>query len=255
MKIRVTSTNNLIGFLKKLKSVDRSVLLELQKEKLFSKVHTPDKSVMKFASINNSNIFDTIEDFPSNGSDRVKIGIMDVGRLMDCFRHFRPEEDIFLDINVQDVDGESVATELKVLSQSLSIRIKCADLSLLNYVGDDILKLVHSKDGYESRFKIYQSDFSAIDSLCGLETNSQELLTFEIDEDHVISAGDSFRYKLNIGKSDIDIETGSSLKSSIYKSQLNYVDSESYDCYVHNNRIVFFSDQSETSTAIGLIER
>ena len=135
MKIRVTSTTNLIAFLKKLKVVDRSVLLELKEDKLFSKVHTPDKSVMKYASIDNTSIFDPIEDWSDAvSSDRIKMGIMDVGRLMDCFKHFRPEEDIFLELNLQDVDGETVATELKVLSSSLSIRIKCADLSLLSSI-------------------------------------------------------------------------------------------------------------------------
>lgn len=252
MRIRVTSTTNLIAFLKKLKVVDKSVLLELTEDKLFSKVHTPDKSVMKYASVDNTSIFDPIEDWPSAKADRVKMGIMDVSRLMDCFRHFRPEEDIFLELNVQDVDGELTATEIKVLSASLSIRIKCADLSLLSYVGDDILKIVHSKECHEAMFKVYNSDFTAVDSLCGLETNSQELLNFEIQSDQVIAAGDSFRYKLNIGKS--DIETDRELKSSIYKSQMNYIDSESYTIYVHDNRMVFFSDQSETSTAIGLIE-
>lgn len=253
MKIRVTSTANLIAFLKKLKIVDRSVLLELSENKLFSKVHTPDKSVMKYAAVDNNSVFDEIPDWDEVGSDRIKIGIMDVGRLMDCFRHFRPEEDIFLDLNVQEVDGEMSATELKIVSASLSIRIKCADLSLLSYVGDDILKLVHSKEGEEAKFKVYGSDFSSIDSLCGLETNSEELLSFEVEPDKVIAAGDSFRYKLNIGKD--DIEVSSSMKASIYKSKLNFVDSESYTVYVHDNRVVFFSDQSETSTALGLIEK
>lgn len=251
MKIRVTSTTNLIGFLRKLKVVDKSVLLELTEDNLFSKVHTPDKSVMKYASISNTSIFDTIEEWPIKSSDRIKMGIMDAGRLIDCFRHFRPEEDIFLELNVQEVDNEAVATEIKVLSASLSIRIKCADLSLLSYVGDEILKVVHSKEGYEGTFKIYNSDFTAIDSLCGLESNSQELLNFEIFKDHVIASGDSFRYKLNIGSS--DIETEGELKSSIYKSQMNFIDSESYTIYIHDNRMVFFSDQSETSTAIGLV--
>ena len=206
MKIRVTSTANLISFLKKLKVVDRSVLLELKEDKLFSKVHTPDKSVMKYASIDNTSIFDSIEDWEDSvSSDRIKMGIMDVGRFMDCFKHFRPEEDIFLELNLQDVDGETVATEIKVLSASLSIRIKCADLSLLSYVDDNILGIVHSKEGQEAMFKIYNSDFISIDSLCGLESNSQELLTFEVDKNQVIAAGDSFRFKLNIGKSDIEV--------------------------------------------------
>ena len=121
MKIRITSTTNLIAFLRKLKVVDKSVLLELTEERLFSKVHTPDKSVMKYASVDNTNIFDSIEDWPAKNSDRIKMGIMDVGRLIDCFRHFRPEEDIFLELNVQEVDNESTVTEIKVLSSSFIV--------------------------------------------------------------------------------------------------------------------------------------
>ena len=252
MNIRVTSTSNLIAFLKKLKVVDRSVLLELQEDRLFSKVHTPDKSVMKYASISNTHIFDTIENWDEVKSDRVKIGIMDVSRLMDCFRHFRAEEDIFLNVKIQDVDSETVATEVEVYSTSLSIKIKCADLSLLSYVDDNVLSMVHSKEEQDGKFKIYNSDFSSIVSLCGMETNSQELLNFELKNDQVIAAGESFRYKLNIGASDIEVDK--EMKCSIYKSQLNFVDAESYTCYVHDNRMVFFSDQSETSTAVGLIE-
>jgi hypothetical protein len=252
MNIRVTSTSNLIAFLKKLKVVDRSVLLELQEDRLFSKVHTPDKSVMKYASISNTHIFDTIENWEEVKSDRVKIGIMDVSRLMDCFRHFRAEEDIFLNIKIQDVDSETLATEVEVYSTSLSIKIKCADLSLLSYVDDNVLSMVHSKEEQDGKFKIYNSDFSSIVSLCGMETNSQELLNFELKNDQVIAAGESFRYKLNIGASDIEVDK--EMKCSIYKSQLNFVDAESYTCYVHDNRMVFFSDQSETSTAVGLIE-
>jgi hypothetical protein len=52
-----------------------------------------------------------------------------------------------------------------------------------------------------------------------------------------------------------DIQVDSEMKASIYKSQLNYVDSESYTVYVHDNRMVLFSDQSETSAAVGLIEK
>jgi hypothetical protein len=155
-------------------------------------------------------------------------------------------------VKVQDVDSETVATEVEVYSASLSIKIKCADLSLLSYVDDNVLSMVHSKEEQDGKFKIYNSDFSSIVSLCGMETNSQELLNFELKKEQVIAAGESFRYKLNIGASDIEVDAD--MKCSIYKSQLNFVDAESYTCYVHDNRMVFFSDQSETSTAVGLIE-
>ena len=253
MKIRVTSTSNLISFLKKLKVVDKSVLLELTEDKLFSKVHTPDKSVMKYAGISNDQIFDSLTDFASLKCDRIKIGLMDVTKMMDCFKHFRTEEDVFIDISTTTVEGECVATELQIISASLKIKLRCADLSLLSYVEDKILGIVHSKEDALSKFKIYNSDFSSLISLCGMDSNSEELLVFRVTGDSVKVTGDSFDYKLNIGKSDITSED--SVDSSIYKSHLNYVDAESCFCYIHENRIVFFSDQTDTSTAVGVIEK
>lgn len=253
MKIRVTSTSNLITFLKKLKIVDKSVLLELTAEKLFCKVHTPEKSVMKFASVDVGNVFDGPLDLDEFSCDRIKIGLMDVSRLIDAFKHFRVEEDIFLEIFASNLEGVCVATELHLLSNSLQIKIRCADLSLLSYVSDDILQMVHSKEDFNSKFKIYNSDFSSVISLCGLETNSEELLVFKITPKLVEIKGDSFKYKLNVGSGEIESEDKS--ESSIYKYQLNYVDSETSDCYVHGNRIVFFSSQSDSSTAIGIIEK
>lgn len=92
MRIRVTSTTNLIAFLKKLKVVDKSVLLELTEDKLFSKVHTPDKSVMKYASVDNTSIFDPIEDWPSAKADRVKMGIMDLADLWTALGTSAPKK-------------------------------------------------------------------------------------------------------------------------------------------------------------------
>jgi hypothetical protein len=65
--------------------------------------------------------------------------------------------------------------------------------------------------------------------------------------------GNSFNLQLNVGAPEIQAE--SLIDSSIYKNHLNYVDLETSNCFVHENRIVFFSEQSETSTAIGVIEK
>ena len=58
MKLRITSIQNFLVFLKRLKSVEKSVILELDKNQIFSKVHTPDKSVMKFASVPLENVLE-----------------------------------------------------------------------------------------------------------------------------------------------------------------------------------------------------
>lgn len=253
MKIRVTSTQNLISFLKKLKIVDKSVLLEMDQYNLFSKIHTPDKSVMKYSAIPINQIFDGIPGWEELGIERIKIGLIDVTKFIDCFKYYKPEEEIYINLSIDKVDGENVVTEMMIISKSLRIKVRCADLSLLNYVEDNILSMVHSKTDYLASFKIYNSDFSSVSSLCGLESNSEELLVFKLKNDSVNVTGDSFDYKLNIGISEIECQEN--LDSSIYKSHLNYVDLESGYCYVHENRIVFFSEQSSTSTAIGIIEK
>jgi hypothetical protein len=104
-------------------------------------------------------------------------------------------------------------------------------------------------------FKIYQSDFSTISSLCGMENDSQEILAFEITDKTAYAIGNSFNYKINIGGSEIILNDGEKKISNIYKNQLGYMETESCDVYVHDNRLVLFSDQSDTSIAIGLVEK
>jgi hypothetical protein len=257
IKVRITSTQNLINFLKRLKTVDRSVLLELDAKRLFSKVHTPDKSVMKFSSLDFSEVLEGEIDWKSilkRGvtEERIKIGMIDVGKAIDCFKHFRPEEDVYLEIETDSLDGSCVATQIKLVSKSLYINLRCADLSLLSYVEDNILGMVHAKDGYLAKFKIYQSDFSSIVSLCGLENNSEELLVLEVSGDSVRAKGDSFNYRINVSKDQIEL-TEDDCSSPIYKNQLSYMESETCDCYLFENRMVLFSEQSNTSIAIGVV--
>ena len=253
MKLRITRIQNFLVFLKSLKSVEKSVILDLTKDNLFSKVHTADKSVMKYTSILLSDVMEGDVDWAKLKTDRVKIGILDATRLMEAFKHFRPEEDVYLELTTDNVDGDCVSTEIKLISASLNIRLRCADLGLLSYVEDKILSMVHSQEDAVAQFKIYQSDFTTILSLCGLETNSEEVLAFEINEKNAHAFGDSFRYKLNLGSS--EITTSQSVISNIYKGQLSYMEAETCQVYVHDNRLVMCSEQSSTSIAIGLVEK
>lgn len=250
MKVRITSIPNLLAFLKKLKPVSKSIILEITKNKVFSKVHTPDKSTMKFSALDFDDVFEGEVDWSKIKGDRIKIGIVDLSRFMESFRYFKPEEDVFLEISVETLNDSSVATEMKIKSKSLNIRVRCGDLSLLSYVEDKILDMILSKTDEVSKFIIYQSDFNTVLSICGLETNADEILVFKVGNE-VIAKGDSFEYKLNIGPSEI---SGNS-EPNIYKNQLSYMEPETCTVYVHDSRLVFFSEQSETSIAIGLVEK
>jgi hypothetical protein len=252
MKIRITSIPNLITFLKRLKSVEKNVILEITEDKISSKVHTPDKAVMKYSSLSFNEVFEGSIEW--KGKNKIKVGLIDVGRVIDAFKHFRPEEDVFLELTVQEEDGEYITSELRLISKSLKIKLKCADLGLLSYVSDEILQIVHSKENSVGEFKIYQSDFNTVLSLCGMETNSEEILNFDLTKEDVYSYGDSFRYKLSLSLDEISIKE-EKMTSSIYKNHLGYMEQETCKIYIHDNRIVLDSETSSTSIAIGIVEK
>lgn len=255
MKLRITSIPNFLAFLKKLKAVDKSVILEITSGKMFSKVHTPDKSVMKYSSLDFDEVFEGEIDWKTLKCDRIKIGIADVSRLMVAFQHFRPEEEVFLEMKVDKSGKDCVTTELHIISTSLNIKLRCADFSLLSYVEDSILAMVHSKEDPQVNFRIYQSDFTTIISLCGLENNSEEILCFDVNSKGANAKGESFRYKLNIGSTEIQMAEEAKDTFNIYKNQLGYMEAETCQVYGHENRLVFVSEQSNTSIAIGLVEK
>jgi hypothetical protein len=251
MKLRITSIPNLIDFLRKLKVVDKSVLLELNHEELFCKIHTPDKAVMKSVRIPFNSVFDgSIE---TGDSDRVKIGMVDVSRFIDCFKNFKQTDIVHLEIVSGNVDGDFVATSMKVYTDMMKINFVCADLALMSYVADDILSLVHGTEEAVGNFRLYRSDFETLSSLCGLENNAEELLEFKLSSSSIDTAGQSFEYKLNIGNSDIEISEEMSI--FIYKKQLGFIDLEQSQIFIHDNRLIFKSEEKQSTIAIGLIEK
>jgi hypothetical protein len=244
---KIANSTNFIAFLKKLKLVDKSVPLEIEGSNLFAKVRTPDKSVIKFVSVDVNDILEG--DFPS---ERLKIGILEIGKLMDVFKYFGPEEELSLIVDSQPYEGGLIATGLKFSSTSLNIFIKCADISLLAYIDDNIQKQIHSTEGSEVNFEISRENFQKVASLTGIETNSEELLNFDIEENGVIIRGNSFQYNLIKGKTANGFETPSVY--TIYKNQFSYIDQEASEIHFHENRILVKSIESDSIIAIGLVE-
>jgi len=244
---KIANSTNFIAFLKKLKLVDKSVPLEIEGSNLFAKVRTPDKSVIKFVSVDVNDILEG--DFPS---ERLKIGILEIGKLMDVFKYFGPEEELNLIVDSQPYEGGLIATSLKFSSSSLNIFIKCADISLLAYIDDNIQKQIHSTEGSDVNFEISRENFQKVASLTGIESNSEELLNFDIEESGVIIRGNSFQYNLIKGKTANGFETPSVY--TIYKNQFSYIDQEASEIHFHENRILIKSIESDSIIAIGLVE-
>lgn len=247
MKFRITNSQNFVAFLKKLKLVDKSVPLEIEGGNIFAKVKTSDKSVIKYVEIP---LVDVMEgELPK---ERLKIGILEIGKLIDVFKYFGPEEELNLNIESQLYDGDLIATNIKFSSSTLNIFVKCADISLLGYIDDKIQKNIHTSEGSELNFNVNHESFQKISSLTGIETNSEELLSFDFKEDGVTVRGNSFQYQIVKGSPATGFN-GSKV-FTIYKNQFSYIDQEDSDIHFHENRILFKSNESESVIAIGLVE-
>ncbi len=244
---RITNSSNFISFLKKLKLVDKSFPLEIQGGELFAKVRTPDKSVIKYVNVSVSDILEG--DLPT---ERLKIGILESGKLIDVFKYFGPEEELNLLIESQPYEGSLIATSLKFSSPSLNIFIKCADISLLAYIDDAVQKNIHSTDGSEVSFEMGRDIFQKISSLTGIESNPEELLNFDVNDSGVIVRGNSFQYHVLRNKTAEGYKTSSVY--TIYKNQFSYIDQESSEIHFHENRVVVKSIESNSIIAMGLVE-
>lgn len=247
LNFRITNSNNLITFLKKLKMVDRSVILELEGSDFFAKVRTPDKSVIKYVG---SKIDDFFEGETSK--ERVKIGVLEIGKFIDVFKYFGPEEETFIEVVSQSLDGQLVATGFRVYSPSINIKFKCADISLLSYIPDNIQKGIHTTEGSLVSFNVSKESFIKLSSLTTIENNSEELLNFEVHSTGLSVKGNSFQYNIIKG-TPVDGYSSDSTYS-IYKNQFNFIDQENSSFHVQENRIVVVSEESDSIIAIGLVE-
>jgi len=244
---RITNPSNFISFLKKLKLVDKSVPLEIEGSNLFAKVRTPDKSVIKYVSVDISDILEG--DFPPN---RLKIGILEINKLIDVFKYFGPEEELNLKVDSQPYESDLIATGLKFSSSSLNIFVKCADISLLAYIDDNIQRQIHSNEGSEVNFEISRESFKKVFFFTGIEYNDEEVLNFDIEENGVTIRGNSFQYHIMKGKSPNGFTE--SRVYTIYKNQFSYIDQENSEIHFHENRILVKSTESDSIIAIGLVE-
>ena len=244
---KIANSANFIAFLKKLKLVDKSVPLELEGNNLFAKVRTPDNAVIKYVNVDLSDILEG--DLPPN---RLKVGILEISKLIDVFKYFGPEEELNLIIESQPYEGDLIATSIKFSSSSLNIFIKCADISLLAYIDDNIQKTIHATDGSEVNFEISRESFQKLSSLTGIESNSEELLNFDVHEGGVTVRGNSFQYQIIKGKTPNGFTTPRVY--TIYKNQFSYIDQENSEIHFHENRILIKSTESDSIIAIGLVE-
>jgi hypothetical protein len=247
---KIVSPAKFAAFMKKLKQVDKSVVLEMEDTRLFCKVRSSDKSVVKCVTIPINDFLDSPVEIPVE--KRIKMGVLDINKMVDAFRYFDPKDEIYLSMELSEKPGELITGDLELFSESIRIKHRSADISLLNYIEDERQKLAHSTESSVLSFPITKEIFHKLALLSGMENNDQEILHFELQESGMVIKGNSFSFNA-IKLDQIDGDKAPATYS-IYKNQFGSVDQEVSRMYIHDNRILIVSEESDSIIAIGLVE-
>jgi hypothetical protein len=238
---KVHSHAKLAAFMKKFSSIEKSLLFELDGDKVVAKTHTPDKSVVKIGSTLISDIMDPIGD-----TENVKVGLFVVDNFISAFKHFG-EAETKIEINGEKVGSDTVATEMKASSKNLKISFPCASMSLFRYIDSELAKKICDVSSASFSFRIDKDTLSRISSLASLDSDS-DILTISAEGGNVSFKGKTFQYSLE----GVTVENDGII--SFFKSHLSFIDREDSEIFVTDGKTIVKSLESDTVMAIGKVE-
>jgi hypothetical protein len=227
--------------MKKFSSIEKSLLFEIEGEKVIAKTHTPDKSVVKIGSILISDIMD-----PVSPIENVKIGLFAVDNFVSSFKHFG-EVETKIEINGEKVGNDSVATEMKATSKNLKISFPCASMSLFRYIDSNLAERISDVSTTVFSFRIDKDTLSKISSLASLD-NENDILTISAEGGNVSFKGKTFQYSLE----GVTVENDGII--SFFKSHLGFIDREDSEIFVTEGKTIIKSLESDTVIVIGKVE-
>lgn len=240
LSLRISSSNELISFLKRFSAIESSLLIEIDNGYLKAKTHTPEKSVVKSSKIELSRIFVDIPEM----NESVLFGVYNIDKLMNTFKHF-PEGGVDFVLDYEKTGDGNIGTSIVVSNDSLKINFDCASLRLFTHITDDMMERISTTDSSVVDFVLSKENQNRILSLSTIDSD-HKLLTFNVKEGKVSSLGKSFHLNL------LSLENKSSETNiSLYKQQFAYLDREDAIAYVSDDRIVFNSIETDTKTIIG----
>jgi hypothetical protein len=240
---KLHSHENLTRYMKKFSSIEKSLLFEIDGDKIIAKTHTPDKSVVKIGSILITDIMDAsqVEDDLS-----VKIGLFAVDNFVASFKHFGDSE-VKLSIEDETIGDDRVATEMKAASKNLKISFPCASTSMFRYIDATLAEKIMNTEKALYSFRVEKDTLTKVSALSGLD-NDHELISIESKDGEIKFKGKSF--ELNIP----GVTTKEESQISFYKTHFGFVDKEDTEIFVTNKKIIFKSLETDTSIVIGKVE-
>lgn len=236
------------AWLKRFSSIDNSLLLEIdEKNSAFvAKTYNEERSVVKMSKIN----FDDAGLLTKSGKDakRIKVGFFNIPRFIKIIDQFNDAE-FTLTVNYDEVvnDDNSVqfaGKDVQLKNKTLKMSIDCTSLNIFKYITDELFTGTIAAMDATGEFELSKANIEKLNSLCGLDSD-HKFMEFKFVDGEVLAAGKSFQLQIEEKKvPDAAI--------NIFKDQFANIDVENYDVQLGEDRLIFNSKDSETTTVISM---
>jgi len=236
------------GWLKKFSSIEKSLLIEIDiiNQCFKAKSYNEEKSVVKYSQIS----FNEAGFLPTKAEQIIiRMGIYDVVRVMKSLDHFSSGE---FDFNIQYdevLDGNNeknlAATSILLKNSSLKMKIVPSSLKVFNFISDDLFRNTIAHTDPLTIFDLSTATIDRINSLCDLD-REYKFLEFLVKDKKVFVKGQAF---------ELDIADNGDEKAliSVYKEQFSKIDGEFYSVQFGEDKLVFESKDTETTTVLSMV--
>ena len=238
------------SWLKRFSSIDNSLLLEIDEKtsSFIAKTYNEEHSVVKMSKIN----FDDAGMLckPTKDPKRIKVGLFNIPRLNKIIDQFNDAE-FSLTINYDELIAEDTTTtnfagkDIQLKNKSLKMSVDCTSLNIFKYMTDDLFKKTIAVIDAVGEFELLKPTIEKLNSLCVLD-NDYKFMEFKFIDGEITVTGKSFELEIEkrkaLGKAAINI----------YKDQFSTIDIENYDVELGEDRLVFKSKDSETTTVLSM---
>jgi hypothetical protein len=242
-QIKKIDLTNLVSLIKRVSTMDTAVYLNIDKDQIWSSVYTPTRDVVKSVAMKLS----TVMEFEKPLTETIKLSFYSGQKLLQSLGFFDKNQ---ISAEIETFEEENVVYAEKIIlkDNTLKITIFCQDISMgFTSMTPDQIKKVFDESTKMYDFKLSLENLGKIASLQSLDKN--EYLTIYADSEGVHAKCDSFDIILD----DKYTQPKTSKDSVFFKTHLQKMDKETYDVIVCDQKILYYSTESNTKLATNLV--
>ena len=160
----------LLAFLEEADIKEHQVI-DTQAGMMLSKGHNIDKTFVKYAEVQLSEVFESFE------TDKdVVIPINDIKKITEVLKIYKSREDITtvngeFQCKVDEQNNRYVACILQFKSSKISTKVNLGEITMIQYLPTDVWKRLTVTDNYQCKFALSSTDLQSIAKLLKFETD------------------------------------------------------------------------------------